>query len=91
MPLNPDLEQRSQQTLIDFLSTDIELCLAILESARLTSDPDHYTAALARVRSGLTTIRNFTGRVQDRTTWSELHARADELEHQLGRLSAERQ
>ena len=74
------LEQRSQKALIDFLSTDLDLCFTMLESARLSSRREHRERTLATVRAGLVTLRYLMDRVQNASTSSKLHARADELE-----------
>jgi hypothetical protein len=78
---------RSQETLVAFLQTDLNLSFTMLTTAQLdvgrTSDQDHYHAALNNVRQALLVIRSLEGRIEDRKSWKAVHDRTDELERQL--------
>jgi hypothetical protein len=78
---------RSQETLVAFLQTDLDLSFTMLTTAQLdvgrTSDQDHYHAALDNARKALLMIRSLEGRVEDPKSWKAIHDRTDELEREL--------
>jgi hypothetical protein len=80
------LQQRSQESLIEFLETDLALSQTYLQTARLCSESDHYEALLETVQHAIATIRTLTRRVHDRVASTEIHARADALEVELRRM-----
>jgi hypothetical protein len=78
---------RSQETLVAFLQTDLDLSFTMLTAAQLdvgrTSDQEHYHAALNNVRQAVLTIRSLEGRIEDSKLLKNIHDRADELEREL--------
>lgn len=76
-------QQRTQQGLVDFLRTDLDLCFTMLDTASITDDPDHFAAAITHVTRGIETIRDFLDRVQDRNTWQEINSRVNSLESRM--------
>ena len=81
-PTADPLIARSQQAMIQFLSTDLDLAFTLLETARieLRSDPAHSQAAVANAEVALARVRSFEGRVRDHEAWETIGARANELE-----------
>ena len=77
------IRQESQQNLIDFLYTDLDLCRTMLKTARLASDRQHYNALLDTIRRAIETVRTLSARVQDTATWTALHMKAEEVEAEL--------
>jgi len=87
-PEDPHLEpskEASQALLLQFLRTDLDLAFTFLDTAEIESahDPEHRDSALAKARAALQVVRKFQGRIQDRDRWSEINARADQLEAAL--------
>ena len=76
----------AQQLLVEYLRVDVELAFTLLRMAEIEEAADSPTrklAALAKVREALSAIRHLTGRILNPTTWSEIHAKANELERAL--------
>lgn len=86
-----DLEAQSLAQLAQFLNTDLDLAFTMVQTARieLKFDPKEAPAVLEKIRDAIQTVRHLTGRIQDRSAWSKLHSRTDELEAQLAELSGE--
>ena len=76
---------QAQQLLAEFLRVDMELAFTLLRTAETEKAADSQ-AALAKVREALSAIRHLTGRILNPTTWSEIHAKANELERALRAL-----
>jgi hypothetical protein len=64
------------------LKIDLNLAFTMLETARIEAilDPIAVRAIIERVQTAVQTVRSFTGRIQDRTTWTQIHSRRDDLE-----------
>ena len=76
----------AQRLLVEFLRVDLELAFTLLRTAEIeeaAKGAEHKALALAKVREALNAIRHLTGRIQNPTTWSEIHAEANELEAAL--------
>jgi len=82
------LKGESQDALIDFLNMDIDLCVTMLETARLASHREHYEQAIDNARKGITTIRGFMDRIQDETVRPDLEDRLSRLQAELKNLEA---
>jgi hypothetical protein len=82
-----DQHAKSQQALVAFLQTDLDLSFTMLTAAQLdvgrTSDQEHYHAALNNVRRAVLTIRSLEGRIEDSKLLKNIHDRTDELEREL--------
>ena len=81
-PEGDPLFARSQQAMIQFLSTDLDLAFTLLDTARIEAadDPAHSQAALGDAQAALARVRSFEGRIRNREAWNAIGARADELE-----------
>jgi hypothetical protein len=77
------LSQQSQDNLIQFLRTDLELSRTFLETASIASEREHYQKLLQTVRRAIETIRNLSGRVQDPAILAAILAKADAVEDDL--------
>jgi hypothetical protein len=77
-----ELDVRSQELLIDFLTADLNLAFTFLDTARLEAgfDDSHSQAALEKAVTALNTVRYFQGHVEDPTAGSKIQTRAIELE-----------
>ena len=73
------LEANAQALLIEFLSADLDLCRTFLETATETNDPDHRASALAKVRTAVASIRQFSARVEDAKTKQSIEERLDDI------------
>jgi hypothetical protein len=78
-----------QSALIDFLNIDLDLAFTFLKTAKIEAqdDPARSQALIIKARTALESIRHFTGQIQDRTVWQELHTRANALEAAITRLA----
>ena len=70
----------NQQQLIDFVTTDIELALTFLETARISGNPEHKRALIEKARTALVTVRRFAGQIEDPDKSQSIHSRANRLE-----------
>jgi hypothetical protein len=73
---------RHQDALVEFLQTDLSIGFTFLESAKL-ADPGHSQELIGRVHKVLNTVRFFSGRIQNRVVWRQIHERANALEAAL--------
>ena len=83
-----DLQAQNLADLAQFLNADLDLAFTMLQTAQIETkfDPQEVPAILGRVGAAIRTVRHLTGRIQDRTAWSKLHSRTDELEAKLAKL-----
>ena len=79
------LHARSQASLREFFSVDLQIAFTLLDTARIEAylDPEHRPAIIAQVESALSGVRHLLGRIEDPQVWNELHSRANDLERQL--------
>lgn len=85
------LRAQNQAALIQFLQTDIEVSLSLLETARITGDPNRRSALVETVRKSLASIRHLAERVEDLSKRSEIQKDSDKLGESLREaLSGER-
>ena len=73
----------NQGGLADLLQADLELCFAVLATARLTSSPRHHESSMQIVREGVDTIRTLADRIEDFNFRAIVHDAVDELERAL--------
>ena len=86
-----DLRKKSQQGLIDFLFTELEILLRISEMAADTKDLDYRKRLYEKLQGGFETIRQFAPRIDAKNIRSQIDARASELErHALAQTRASR-
>ena|SRR5260221_4961 len=69
-----------QELLVDFLHTDLDLCVTILKTAHGASDTAHYRSAIERVRQGLQVIRNLADRIKHSDSRNTVNDRVNVLE-----------
>ena len=83
------LKTRSQDVLIQFLNTDLDLAFTMLRTAQIEAqfDPEAFPDAMQRVQDALRTVRSFVGRVEERNVWSRILSRSDELEASIAEVS----
>lgn len=77
------LMKRSAESLIAFLKADLDLSFTILETAHISNNPEHTTAASGRVSRALSIIRALQERITDPEEWKAIDERAAELERAL--------
>jgi hypothetical protein len=77
--------QRSQENLVSFLDTDLDLSFTLLGIAKtvLKSNPAHSQAALGKSRAALNDIRRLAGGIESEDAAEEIRAKADNLETAL--------
>ncbi len=80
----------SQQTLLQFLQADLELCTTMLHTAEIASEPEHRNSSLGRVRAGIAAVRSFANRLTDREWKAAIAERANALEQKLELVEASR-
>ena len=81
-----ELRQQGQQTLIQFLTVELELSFSFARNAqedRERENDERYKRSVQNARKGLETIRHFEGRIADLEAWQRIHGRADTLEEVL--------
>jgi len=74
---------QAQKTLVDFLQADLDLCFTMLNTAQISSDPEHILSALRHVTDGLLTVQRLAGGIEDQEAWKIVHERAEELDKKL--------
>jgi hypothetical protein len=77
------LRERSQELLIDLLSTDLDLAFTFLETAKITTSQDRARCVIENARVALESIRHFAGRIEDANARKGIHDRANELENAI--------
>ncbi len=77
------LHAQNQAALIQFLRTDTEVSLALLDKAQITRDANHRSALIETVRKSLASIRHLAERIEDVSKRSEIEKGADKLEESL--------
>jgi hypothetical protein len=85
-PILPD-HQRSQDDLVTFLNTELDLCHTLARTAELSSSRDHEEQALGNIRRAIDTVRGMMDRVEDPQISQSIHERVDDAEKLLGRIS----
>ena len=86
-----ELRERGQQTLIQFLTVELQLSFSFAESAEENRDRGNdgrYKQCVQNARKGLETIRHFEGRITDREAWQRIHEQGDRLEQLLSTFPA---
>ena len=76
----------SQESLADFLHSDLDLCLTMLKTAHSASDPAYYHSAIERVRHGLHVIRNLADRIKHPESRKTVNDRVDVFERAVQSL-----
>jgi hypothetical protein len=59
----------AQETLLDFLIADLDVCFMMLNTDFKISDSKQYQSALENAYKELQMIRTLTGRIEDRESW----------------------
>jgi hypothetical protein len=77
------LRAQNQAALIQFLRTDIEVSLSLLETAQITRDPNHRSVLIETVRKSLVSIRHLAERIEDLSRRSEIQKGTAKLEESL--------
>ena len=79
------LRARSQSSLREFLSVDLELAFTLLDTARIEAghNPKRSRDILGKVETALATVRHLLSRIEDPQVSKEIESRANELEHAL--------
>jgi hypothetical protein len=79
-PQDP-LKEHAQAALVEFLTADLHLAFAMMETARLEAkyDPAQYPVMLEKIAAVLDTVRRLEGRIEDSHVWKQIHTTADEL------------
>jgi hypothetical protein len=80
---------RFQQTLIDFLNTQLDVGFMLCRDAQLEmnmKDERDHALCLENAQIALQTVRRFEGKVADAELSLEIHARADRLEKLIATL-----
>ena len=80
------LKRNNQAALVDFLSTDMELAFALLDSSKAAAQQkhmDHARSALDKAREALAAIRRLSGHVQDPLALERIQERANRLEQAI--------
>ncbi len=76
-------QARSQKALIEFLHADLDLCFTMLNSARMTRDPEHRRSAVDKVLAGMQVVRRLAVRIEDPQAAQGVCHRVNELERAL--------
>jgi hypothetical protein len=74
------LRQEAQQTLIEFLTSDLDLCFTFVRLAQQHEDDEDCKQLVQNARKGMDAIRRFEGRIGDVQIWGGIHERADKLD-----------
>lgn len=85
------LRQKNQTALVNFLSTDLDLALTLLDTAKLAAEERHWEharSALDKARAALSAIRRLSEYIQHPEERTNIGRRADELEKTM--LAAEK-
>jgi hypothetical protein len=80
---------RIQQTLVDFLQTELTVGPTLVQSARLAKRAghmDHYVAAKEKARHAAETIRRFMVQLTDDKIRAGIAAKLAELDHLIATL-----
>jgi hypothetical protein len=66
----------------------IALVSSLIQAARTTEDAEQRETLLEKAQHELSSVREWTGRVQDRDAWQEIHTQADEFDQTIRKLQA---
>ena len=83
-----ELHQRSQDNLINFLSTEVELARTLCKMAEASRDQYDRDRRLDSIRKVIEAIRHFEGRIADTSIRKNLDREASKLEAFLSSASA---
>jgi hypothetical protein len=75
-----DRRAHAQDTLIDFLFADLDLCFTMLDAAYITHDPEHRRLALDKVLAGIRVVRSLAERIENPEARQAVYDGANELE-----------
>jgi hypothetical protein len=64
------------------------LASSLIEAAKTADSQEQKQGLIEKAQRELSSVRDWTGRVQDRDSWQEIHTQADALDKAIQELGA---